>query len=138
MKVNGVGGPATPQSARPAARTAAGFSLPINAGVASANAASASSAPSNLAGVSALMALQGVEDPAERKKRSIRRASGLLDRLDELKLALLDGQDGAVVLDRLNRNWSEERPDDNDPALKSVLDQIDLRVAVELAKAESS
>jgi hypothetical protein len=30
----------------------------------------------------------------------------------------------------------EERPEDPDPALSGLLDQIDLRAAVELAKAE--
>ena len=89
-------------------------------------------------GVSALMALQGVEDATERRRRAIRRGGGLLDRLDELKLALLNGQDGAPALERLARSLREERPDDGDPGLKGVLDQIDLRAAVEMAKAETA
>jgi hypothetical protein len=69
------------------------------------------------------MALQGVEDPTERRRRAIRRGSGLLDRLDELKLA---------------RDLREEREEGAEPGLKAVLDQIDLRASVELAKAEMS
>ena len=82
------------------------------------------------------MALQGVEDATERRRRAIRRGGGLLDRLDELKLALLSGEAGEGALDRLSRLVREERPTDPDPGLKSVLDQIDLRAAVELAKAD--
>jgi hypothetical protein len=84
------------------------------------------------------MALQGVEDATERRRRAIRRGGGLLDRLDELKLALLNGKDGAPALERLARSLREERPDDVDPGLKGVLDQIDLRAAVEMAKAEAA
>ena len=137
MKVNGVGGPSATPTSRPAARSGAGFSLPGSAPTSGAHAASASSSASSVAGVSALMALQGVEDPTERRRRSIRRASSLLDRLDELKLAMLGGADAASVLEKLARNVAEERPEDSDAGLKSVLDQIDLRAAVELAKLEA-
>ncbi len=86
------------------------------------------------------MALQGVESATERRKRSIRRGRGLLDRLDELKLAMLGGENDAEALERLTRSLREERPEDAPEAqndgLGSLLDQIDLRAAVELAKAE--
>ena len=82
------------------------------------------------------MALQGVEDATERRRRAIRRGGGLLDRLDELKLALLSGEGGEVPLDRLSRALQEECPADADSALSSLLAQIDLRAAVELAKAD--
>ena len=84
------------------------------------------------------MALQGVEDATERRRRAIRRGGGLLDRLDELKLAMLNGQDGAPALERLARSLREERPEDADPGLKGVLDQIDLRAAVEMARRKLS
>lgn len=82
------------------------------------------------------MALQGVEDATERRRRAIRRGGGLLDRLDELKLALLAGEAGEGALDRLSRSLREECPVDADPSLNSLLAQIDLRAAVELAKAD--
>jgi hypothetical protein len=89
-----------------------------------------------LANVSALMALQGVEDVTERRRRVIRRGHGLLDRLEELKLAMLSGETGEGALDRLARASREAREDGAEPELAVVLDQIDLRAAVELAKAE--
>jgi hypothetical protein len=91
---------------------------------------------SGVSDVSALMALQGVEDPTERRRRAIRRGGGLLDRLDELKLALLQGEAGHGALDRLSRTLREERPTDADEGLNRLLEQIDLRAAVELAKAD--
>ena len=135
MKVTGPSGPSAPQGARPA-RAAGGFSVPSTGGAASAAATAAAAGVSGVAGVSALMALQGVEDATERRRRAIRRGGGLLDRLDELKLALLSGEAGEGALDRLCRSLREERPVDLDPALNSLLAQIDLRAAVELAKAD--
>lgn len=136
MKVNGVGGPAVPSASRPASKAGDGFRLPGSGGSASASATSAASASGGVSGVSALMALQGVEDATERRRRAIRRGSSLLDKLDEMKLALLGGSDAPVSLQGLARVMSEARDGDEEPGLKAVLDQIDLRAAVELAKAE--
>ncbi|MEG2314032.1 flagellar assembly protein FliX [Brevundimonas sp.] len=136
MKVNGVGGPAVPSASRPASKNADGFRLPASGGSGATSAASASSAGAGVAGVSALMALQGIEDPTERRRRAIRRGSTLLDKLDELKLGLLGGETSPVSLQGLARAMSETRDGDEEPGLKAVLDQIDLRAAVEMAKAE--
>jgi hypothetical protein len=135
MKVTGPTGPSTAQGGR-SARATGGFSLPASGSAAATTAAATAAGVSGVADVSALMALQGVEDPTERRRRAIRRGGGLLDRLDELKLALLSGEVGDVALERLSRSMREERPEDADPGLAQVLDQIDLRVAVELAKAD--
>lgn len=138
MKVSGPTGPTNTTGQRPA-RAAGGFSVPAAGASSGASAASAASSVSSLAGVSALMTLQGVEDATEKRRRAIRRGGGLLDRLDEVKMALLSGQDGAAALSRLAQNLREERPEtDSDPGLKAVLDQIELRAAVEIAKSEAS
>lgn len=136
MKVTGPSGTTSTQSSRTSRASGAGFSLPSGA-TSGAGAASAASAAGGVAGVSALMALQGVEDATERRRRAIRRGGGLLDRLDELKLVMLAGQDGVGVLNTLARAMREARPDSADPGLNAVLDQIDVRAAVELAKAET-
>ncbi|HYC99506.1 flagellar assembly protein FliX [Brevundimonas sp.] len=135
MKVTGPSGPSTSQGARPA-KASGGFSVPSPGAGAPAGAPAAAASVSGVAGVSALMALQGVEDATERRRRALRRGGGLLDRLDELKLALLAGEAGEGTLERLGRGLREERPIDADPALNSLLAQIDLRAAVELAKAD--
>ncbi|MDZ4364520.1 flagellar assembly protein FliX [Brevundimonas sp.] len=135
MKVAGPTAP-TPQSARGPTRGAAGFSLPQAGSPGAAGAASASAPAAGLGDLSALMALQGVEDVTERRRRAVRRGFGLLDRLDDLKLAMLSGDAGEAALGRLSRSLSDDRPVDLQPGLAAVLDQIELRAAVELAKAE--
>ena len=137
MKVTGPSGPSSPQGSRPA-RAGAGFSVSPTASSVTAAPTATTSGPSGVSDVSALMALQGVEDVTERRRRAIRRGGGLLDRLEELKLALLEGEAGEGALDRLSRTLREERPldADADADLTSLLDQIDLRAAVELAKAD--
>ena len=135
MKVTGPSGPSASPGARPA-KASGGFSVPSSGAAAPSGAAASAAAVSGVAGVSALMALQGVEDATERRRRAIRRGGGLLDRLDELKLALLAGEAGDSALERLSRGLREERPIDADPGLNSLLAQIDLRAAVELAKAD--
>ena len=138
MKIQG------PQSTTPASRpgrsgqAAAGFSLAGAGSAAGAAAKSGVAALSGPAGVASLMALQGVEGvegPLERRRRAIRRGHRLLDRLEALKLARLAGQGDTDALRALSQTGGEDRPDSEDPGLNAVLDQVDLRVAVELAKA---
>nr|WP_314434298.1 flagellar assembly protein FliX [uncultured Brevundimonas sp.] len=136
MKVVGTGGPNAATGSRGPRGDASGFSLGQTSGAAAPAAAASAAATSSVTGVSALMALQEVEGPLERRRRAVRRGGGLLDRLDELKMALLSGESGGPALERLARVLREERPDDGDVELTALLDQIDLRAQVELAKAE--
>lgn len=136
MKITGPTGAPPSSSSRAGARAAGGFSIAGAGQTSSAPAATPVASASGVAGLSSLMALQGVEDATERRRRAIRRGGGLLDRLEDLKLALLDGGDGVAALQGLSRAIAEERPADADPGLSGLLDQIDLRAAVELAKAE--
>lgn len=85
--------------------------------------------------VDALIALQGVEDATERKKRSLAKGRNALDVLDHLKVALLDGSVDQSTLARLKVASEGLTEGSGDPGLDSVLSEIDLRVAVELAKA---
>ncbi len=85
--------------------------------------------------VDALIALQGVEDPAERKKRAVVKGRNALDVLDTLKLSVLDGSVDRSTLARLQVAAEGLTEETGDPGLNTVLSEIDLRVAVELAKA---
>ena len=89
-------------------------------------------------GVDALLALQDVGGPLERKRRAVRRASRILDVLDEVKLALLDGNLSLGQLERLRRAIRDERGLTDDLKLEEVLDEIELRAAVEIAKLEQA
>ena len=136
MKVTGASGPSSSSSTARPSRSSGGFALPATGGAAPTAPTASAGSVSGVAGVSALMALQGVEDVTERRRRAIRRGNGLLDRLEEVKLALLSGEADEHALERLARTLREERTPDGDPGLDGLLDQIDLRAAVELAKAD--
>jgi hypothetical protein len=66
----------------------------------------------------------------------VQRGSTLLDRLDELRLGLLAGVLPRERLDELARIARTARDSVDDPGLSLILDDIDLRVAVELAKLD--
>lgn len=89
-----------------------------------------------VANLDALLALQDVGGPLERRRRAVGRASRILDALDDVKVALLDGALGMHDLDRLRRAVRDERAQTDDPRLEAVLDEIETRAAVELAKLE--
>jgi hypothetical protein len=81
-----------------------------------------------------LLALQGVEDPLHgRKKKVIMLARTLLDELEEVKADLLAGQVSPERLNNLMAMVAQAR-ERSEPGLDGLLDDIDLRVRVELAK----
>jgi hypothetical protein len=88
-----------------------------------------------ISSIDALIALQGVEEPAERRKRAVARGRHALDTLDALKVSVLDGTLDQPMLARLKVAAEGLAESTGDPGLDNVLGEIDLRVAVELAKA---
>jgi hypothetical protein len=87
-----------------------------------------------IAGIDVLVALQGFEDPAERRRRAVRGGRAALDALEALKLELLSGSLDQPALNRLKAAAAELTVPTGDRALDSVLAEIDLRVQVEIAK----
>ncbi len=88
-----------------------------------------------LGGIDALIALQGVEDPTERRRRAVKYGRRALDALDELKLGLLAGSLDRATMLRLKSVAGDLRDPTGDDRLDQVMAEIDLRVSVELAKA---
>jgi hypothetical protein len=117
---------------------AAGFSIAGMDGAAEGGASAPVASAAGVASLDALIALQGAPEPLERRRRAVRRAGRLLDVLDEVKLSLLDGHGSAVALDRLRGAVREARDGTDDPRLEGVLNEIETRAAVELAKQEMS
>jgi Class II flagellar assembly regulator len=95
----------------------------------------APSAPRAAGGIDALMAMQGVEDATERRKRLVKKGRTALDVLDDLKIGLLSGALDASTVARLRAAAADLKSNSGDPGLDQVLSEIELRVAVELAKA---
>jgi hypothetical protein len=87
-------------------------------------------------GLEALLALQEVPDATQSQARARRHAEDLLDRLDDLRHALLEGALTRQRIDDLARLVRLRRERVLDPRLAAVLDEIELRCRVELAKLE--
>jgi hypothetical protein len=87
-----------------------------------------------IGGIDALMALQGENDPAERKRQAVKRGRVALDALDELKIEVLSGALGPSTLSRLKSATADLRDGSGDPRLDHVLAEIELRLEVEIAK----
>jgi hypothetical protein len=113
--------------------SSSGFSLPEDATATAETRATV--APKASANIDALLAMQGIEDPAEKRKRSVQRGKGALDVLDDLKIGLLSGSFDASTVSRLRDAAANLKSSSGDPGLDAVLSEIELRVEVELAKA---
>jgi hypothetical protein len=87
-----------------------------------------------IGGIDALIALQGQDDPVERKRRAVKRGRVALDALDELKIEVLGGTLGPSTLQRLKSATAELADSSGDARLDSVLAEIELRLEVEIAK----
>ena len=81
-----------------------------------------------------MLAVQEVASEAGQRQQAVSRGEDLLDRLDEIRLALLTGRMPAARLHELARMVDTKRRQTSDEELNAVLDEIDLRVRVELAK----
>ena len=136
MRITGPSGPAATSNKSSVKRTATGtFSLPQEAETPTALAGG--SGVSALAGIDALIALQGIESPPDRRRRAAGRGRQALDVLDEIKLALLAGSLDPAAVDRLRMVAQSLKDSSGDPGLDHVLAEIELRVEVELAKMEA-
>ena len=90
--------------------------------------------PTGISSVMGLLTVQEVEDPLEEKRRAIQHGEDLLDNLDDLRIGLLTGRFPHSGLRRIVSMVQERSRQVSDPALREILQEIELRAAVELAK----
>jgi hypothetical protein len=132
MRIQGTAAALAPASSPTAKRSAPGtFSLEEGS---AARTTAATSGTRSVGGIDALLALQGVEEPAERRRKAVKRGRTALDALDALKLGLLSGTYDTGALARLKSVTAALAEPSGDPALDAVLAEIELRAQVELAK----
>jgi len=84
--------------------------------------------------VDAVLALQQAPDSTSGRSRGLVRGTKLLQHLDKIRLGLLAGGIPRQTLQQLASDLKAERALTSDPKLRMVLDEIDLRARVELAK----
>jgi class II flagellar assembly regulator FliX len=97
-------------------------------------AATSAAAPRPIGGIDTLIALQGVDDATERRRRAVKRGRSALDALDALKLGMLAGRLGTAALAALKTAAAALGESSGHPGLDSVMAEIALRAEVELAK----
>lgn len=84
--------------------------------------------------VDALLALQAVPDATGKRARAVKRAENMLDILEDIKISVLTGRIPMTQLNRLVKELDARRDVLDDPELIEVIDEIELRAKVELAK----
>jgi hypothetical protein len=120
-------------AARTSARSpSAGVAFQVGDG-STAHRAAAAAPPAAASAIDALLAMQAVEDPTQGRKKILRRGRSLLDTLDALKTDLLLGRASDGRLNQLMAVIGQAR-ESTDPGLDGLLDDIELRARVELAK----
>jgi len=138
MEVKGVGGPQGPSLRRSKSGKQTTETFRIDQDDPAVSAASQKSGVQPVAAVDSLLSLQEVGDQGGGRKRAIQRASSMLDILDDLKIGLLEGNVSVTKLQSLMRYVETKRDHLDDPSLSHVLDEIELRARVEIAKFQST
>jgi hypothetical protein len=138
MKVGGPSGVGSAQASpgRGAGPAAGGFSVASPDGAQETAASTRLASTLGIGSIDALLALQEVGGPTERRRKAVRRAGVILDVLDDLKIAVLDGGIAPATLGRLIEAVRQERARTGDTRLDDVLDEIETRAEVEMAKHE--
>ena len=83
-----------------------------------------------------MLALQEVTEEEFQRKKFLQRGKNLLDTLEKLRQQLLMGEVPLSTLRNLGQELSSQRIHVSDPELLALMDDIELRAAVELAKLE--
>lgn len=92
--------------------------------------------PGPIAALDSILMLQGLDDSTEGKSKAVAHGEQLLDLLDSVRDGLLAGEIPRATLNKLAAAVTRRHDSFADPKLQDVLDQIELRAHVELAKLE--
>lgn len=135
MKVEGPKGPQSASRSKKSSSSGSSvdFSQYMKGG---ASGASGAAATQSIAHVDALLAVQAAEDPTERaaRGRARQRADTILEELDKIRLAMLGGTLTVGHMIDVADVVASHRDRIHDPAMTALMDEIDLRAQVELAK----
>ena len=92
--------------------------------------------PGPIAALDSILALQDMGDPTDGRSKGLAHGEQLLEILDSVRDGLLAGGIPRATLNRLAVAVTRRHDVFADPKLQDVLDQIELRAHVELAKLE--
>jgi Class II flagellar assembly regulator len=94
--------------------------------------------PGPIAALDSILMLQGMDDSTEGRSKGVAHGEQLLDLLDSVRDGLLAGGIPRATLNKLAAAVTRRHEAFADPKLQDVLDQIELRAHVELAKLEAA
>jgi hypothetical protein len=86
-------------------------------------------------GLESMLALQGIDESAERDRRARKRGTAMVAALTNLQRAMLPREDPTLALHALNE-LAADHPLADDPGLGAILRAIVLRARVEVARHE--
>jgi len=86
--------------------------------------------------IHSLLSLQEISDEDMATRKSVKQAFLTLDALDELRIDLLSGNLSVSTIRQIQSMVNMQRLSHVDPQLDAILDDIELRAAVEIAKFE--
>lgn len=94
------------------------------------------SALAGTAGVAGILGIQAAEEATERenRKQAVEYGGDVLADLDDLRMGLVIGRYSITQLERLSTNLQNRRDNVTDEKLIEILNEIDLRAQVEIAK----
>lgn len=138
MKVTKTGSASGPDSARKSKKSGGGDGAFAEAlkGTAGADSVDPAPATGGVNAVEALFAIQQTADATDHRSRGLMMDYGndLLDRLDHIRMAILGGTISKDGLMDLARRLRERKIHADDAHLNTLIDEIELRVEVEIAK----
>jgi len=122
------------RAGKPASQTGGSFSVPTG----EQPRAQSVSGPGPIAALDSILTLQGLDDSTSGRSKGLARGRQLLDMLDEVRDGLLSGAVPRATLNRLATAVTQRHDHFADPKLQGILDEIELRAHVELAKLEQA
>lgn len=139
MKITEYGSVRSASDAKRAARKGAAGSVSFADFLTQAQSAEESAGVEDIApasSVSVMLALQEISEEDVRRKKLVQKGKGLLAALETLRQQLLKGEVPLPTLRHLSLQLAVQREQVADPKLIALIDDIELRAAVELAKLE--
>ena len=138
MKVSDIGGARGPSSAKKAnkkEKSGSDFSVHLKDATEAENSGDVSDT-SPVSSVDAILSVQEVPDAmADSHRRAVMEwGEDVLDRLEQIRRDILLGRLSKERLMALARNLRARKKHIDDPALKAIIDDIELRAEVEIAK----
>lgn len=136
MKVTGPGGAQGPAKTKKSSKASEGDASFGDFVASNTPQAAATNTTQSIAQVDALLAIQEAEDPTQgaSRKRMRHRADTILNELDKLRDAMLGGNLTVGHMVDVADVVASHRENITDPGLTAIMDEIDLRAQVELAK----